>query len=390
MQVKTILSTIFMLIWGVFGNVHAADIPRIAYMGPVVEYVSPTEYADMKACGFTHSINIYNTLASAKTDLARAYKAGLGLYIHTPQVVQTPAKAASILAGQKGLAGFFLADEPSYSDLLTYKKHIREIAKVDRDLSCVVNLHPYYDKKQFRSIGAKTYSQYLQVASNIGLPQISFDYYPVTRNGLRDGWFRNLSEVRNLCRKRNVPFWGFILSVPHGEYPQPTQASLRLQAYVNLIYGAKALVYFTYKTPYDKRYDFHDAPLNAEGQKTPTYSLVKNLNLELASISPLFLNATITRIGHLVHIPESESKSIRPKQLSSLVVTGKKGAVVSEFISNSHHYLAVVNKDYIATMQLTLKARTRSVCYITKKLQRSQLADSYTIQPGDIALFQLD
>ncbi len=370
-------------------SAYANEIPRIAYMGPVVDKVSVAEYADIKACGFTHCINIYNTLALAKVDLNRAYAAGISVYVHTPQVVQTPAKAASYLGGQKGMAGYFLADEPSYTDLQTVKNNRNAIARVDGKHPCVVNLHPYYDERQFKNIGAQTYGQYLLAAANLGMPQISFDYYPVTKGGLRDGWFRNLSEVRAVCRKMNLDLWGFVLTVPHGDYPQPTLAALRLQAYVNLAYGAKALVYFTYKTPTDKNYDFHDAPVNADGKKSRTYYLVKTLNAEVKTVSSLFANAMILRIGHLVKIPDGEQKAVCPKQLDSLVVEGKKGALVSEFTSGKNRYVAVVNKDYTDSMLLRIKAKSATMWHITKKLQQERLAASYTVSPGDVAIFKL-
>lgn len=358
-------------------------------MGPVVDNVSLKEYSDIKACGFTHCINIYNSLSLAKSDLARAYKSGVGLYIHTPQIVQTPAQAVAYLKGQSGLSGYFLADEPSYSDLNLIRKRIDVIRKLDSNHVCCVNLHPYYDANQFKSIGSPTYQQYLEAASDLNLPQLSFDYYPVTKDGLRDGWFGNLRLVRNLCLKKKIVFWGFVLTVPHGIYPEPTLAALRLQAYVNLAYGAKALVYFTYKNPTDKTYDFHDAPINADGKKTKTYYLVKTLNDELKTVSSLFFNAKITRIGHLVKVPNGERKAVCPKQLDSLVVSGKKGALVSEFLCGKNLYVAVINKDLESSMRLNLKAKTRGVCYINKKLQQKKLVGSYIIQPGDMVLFKL-
>lgn len=386
---KRKLLIIFVFLLHILAEASGAEIPRIAYMGPVVSKVSAQEYADIKTCGFTHCINIYNSLAEAKADLKIAYSAGVGLYIHTPQVVQAPTMAASYLGDQNGLSGYFLADEPSYAGLQTIKNNKEAIAKVDSKHPCVVNLHPYYDEKQFKNIGSQTYRQYLQAVANLGMPQVSFDYYPVTKSGLRDGWFGNLSEVRSLCQNMGLSFWGFVLTVPHGKYPQPTLASLRLQAYVNLLYGAKALVYFTYKTPSDKNYDFHDAPVNADGKKTKTYYLVKTLNAELKTISALFAKAVVLRVGHLVKIPNGEQKAVCPKLLDSLVVEGKKGALVSEFTSGKSRYLAVVNKDYVDNMRLRIKSKTQGVRYVNKKLQQENLVGQYIVKPGDVAIFKL-
>ncbi len=371
-------------------QIKCLDIPRIAFTGPVLEYISVEDYKDMKECGFTHCINIYNTLELAKLDLQRAYKVNIGVYVHTPQIVQTPTMAAAYLKNVKGFSGYFIADEPSYADLYHIKEKINAIAKVDRKHACCINLHPYYNANQFRNIGSQTYQQYLEASANLGMPQLSFDYYPITYSGLRDGWFGNLSMVRNICRKKQKCFWGFVLTVPHGDYPKPTLATLRLQSYVNLVYGAKALVYFTYMTFYDKNYDFHDAPLDIEGKKTKTYYLVRSLNRELKSISKLFSGAVITNVGHLVKVPSGEQKAPCPQQLSRLVVAGKKGAVVSQFLCGRNKYLAVVNKDYNDSLSLSIKAKTKNIYHIKKNLSQEKIVGTYIIKPGDIELFKLN
>lgn len=366
------------------------QMPIIAYYGTTIEKMTLSEYNAMKDCGFTHSLNIYNTVDKAVNDLVIANQADVKLYIHTPQLLQNQTNTVGILKKYPALAGYFLADEPQIGEISKYVNIVNAIKRIDANHSCYINLHPYYNDNQMKSIGTKSYRTYLQNASQIGLPQISFDFYPITKDGLRsDSWFYTLNEIRRESLRTNVPFWGYVLSVPHNDYPQPTLAMLRLQVYVNLAYGAQAIQYFTYKLPTDKTYSFHDAPVDANGRKTKTYSLVKQMNSELKKVSSLFYGAKIESIGHLINIPSGCQKAKIPQNIKSLSVNGQAGAVVSVFTNNGHKYLAIVNKDYVSTMTLKITAKNNAVKNISKQLVENSLKSSYTVQPGDIVLFRL-
>lgn len=366
------------------------QMPIIAYYGPVIEEMYLSDYQDMKDCGFTHTLNIYNSLEAAVKNVTLANKVGIKVYVHTPQLLSNPVITVQKLKSLPALAGYFLADEPIMTDIDKYVNMVKIVNRYDANHHCYINLHPYYNANQMKIIGARSYRTYLQSASQIGLPQISFDFYPVTNNGLRsDSWFYTLSEVRQESLRTNVPFWGYVLSVPHNDYPQPTLAMFRLQVYVNLAYGAQAIQYFTYKLPTDKTYSFHDAPIDAKDRKTKTYPLVKQMNNELKKVSSLFYGAKIESIGHLINIPSGCQKAKIPQNIKNLSVKGQAGAVVSVFTNNGHKYLAIVNKDYVSTMTLKITAKNNAVKNISKQLVENSLKSSYTVQPGDIVLFRL-
>jgi len=365
-------------------------MPIIAYYGPLKELTGLSEYKDMRDCGFSHTLNIYNTMEETVNDLALANKVGIKVYVHSPQLMDNPTNTATRLKNNPALAGYFLADEPVMGDLNKYVRMVRAIKQVDANHGCYINLHPYVNAQQQKKVGAKSYGSYLQAASKIGLPQISFDFYPVTKNGLMaDSWFYTLNEIRKESLRTGVPFWGYVLSVPHNDYPQPTLAMFRLQCYVNLAYGAQAIQYFTYKLPSDKTYSFHNAPVDANGRKTKTFSLVKQMNNELKQVSSLFYGAKVESIGHLINIPSSCQKASMPQNIKSLSVKGTAGAVVTVFSNSGHKYLAVVNKDYERVMTLNITAASSKVKSLSKQLVESSIKNRYTVQPGDIALFKL-
>ena len=386
-----IILTLYLLILTTFNasSNTSASMPIIAYMGPPVKSVSVAEYNEMQMCGFTHTLNIYNTIEDAKADLERAAKTKIKVFVHTPQLTNEPRLSAMNLKQHSALAGYFLADEPNVEGLTTFGLKARQIRTVDPTRPCYVNLHPYYDDNQMRNIGVKSYRQYLQDASKMGLPQISFDFYPVTKNGLRNTWFFTLEEIRKESLRTSTPFWGYVLTVPHTIYPAPTLEALRLQAYVNLAYGAQAIEYFTYRTPIDDRYDFKDAIIGLDGKRTAIYNLVKAFNRELKNVSQIFNKAKINHVGHLIKIPPYCAKAKVPACIKSLIVKGKKGAVVSIITKNKHAYMAVVNKDHTEGMSLQIKAASDKVVHVTKTLNTEKLKNSYQINPGDIALFKL-
>lgn len=371
--------------------IAAADsMPIISFYGAIIwQKLTVDEYAAMKDCGFTHSLNFYETIDTALNDLQVANNAGVKIYVYSQQLLNNPASAVARLKNSPALAGYFLVDEPKATDISKYVNMVNTIKRVDSGHGCYINLLPYYGKEMLKDMAAQSYRAYLQAASQISLPQISFDFYPVTKEGLReDTWFYTLSEIREESLRTGRPFWGFVLCTPHSVYPQPTLATLRLQAYVNLVYGAQAIQYFTYKTPQDKSYDFHNAPIELNGRKTKTYLLVKQMNVELKNVSKLFYGATVTSIGHLIKIPSGTQRAKTPSGVKRIKVVGNGGAVVTTFSNKGHKYLAVVNKDYEKSMTMEI-VFTSAAKHIDKKLAETTPKSAYTVEPGDICLFRL-
>ena len=88
-------------------------------------------------------------------------------------------------------------------------------------------------------------------------------------------------------------------STSHYHYPVPTIGHLRLQMYADLAYGAQCLQYFTYWTPVGTRWDFHAAPLNADGTKNETYCLIRDFNKEIQARADVFLGCEVRKVSHV-------------------------------------------------------------------------------------------
>jgi len=368
-------------------------MPIIAYMGVPDWKTSEENFKVFSECGFTVSIYPYASQDLLIKACRAANKYGIRVMGKTQTMFNSPATAARQLKNEPGFYGYFLADEPTVPQLRELKKVIQQIKTVDTNHCFYINLLPCYNPEWIpNSTKAKNYSDYLQAFDSVSCQQISFDFYPVTKTeGIRKLWYYNLETFRNHSLATKRPFWGFVLSVPHYVYPMPTMASLRLQIYSNLAYGAQAIEYFTYWTPgTNEGYDYHDGPITREGKKTKTYTLVQAMNKELKSVSSLFYGAKVTAVNHLVTIPEGTTKlTTPPTNISRIIVSGKSGALVSQFTKNGRQYMAVVNKDLTNKITLKITASNSGVVRVNKNLTTSAMRSSYSVGAGDIIIFRL-
>jgi hypothetical protein len=370
-----------------------AEIPIVAYYGIPLEFSNVSRFKEFREAGFDVSICFYDdtpvdTLLRILDD---ARKSDVRLLISSGWVSVQPNVGIPRLKNHPALYGYFLQDEPWPNDIPKTTQRYRAMARYDTKKPTYVNLLPDYGDELPDEIGITSYKHYLQTASAIGLPMISFDFYPIRESGIRKTWYSCLEDVRRESLRTGKPFWAFALCTPHCDYPQPTIESLRLQIYSDLAYGAKAIEYFTYWTPKPtSEWDFHDAPIGLDGQRTKTYALVKSMNQELRSVLPLFDGATIRSVNHLGRIPEGTTKLSRtPVNIQKLKVSGKRGAIISTMEKEGHLYMVVVNKDYQGDLRLDLTAKD-PVKMISKNLTETAAESHYIIKGGDMLLFKLN
>ena len=377
-----------------------SEFPIIAYWGVPDWATSPYHFQMLNKCGFTVSLYPYASLDKLVQACRVANKYGVKIIGNCPEMESTPIKVAQTLKDEAGFYGYFIQDEPSMPEIQLRQRLVDQLQSIDSTHRFYINLLPYSDPlKSLSSAKAQSYPEYIKAAVNTSCQQISFDYYPITTEVLRKTWYQNIEMVRHESLISGKPFWGFVLSVPHrvpqtrnAFYPMPTLASLRLQIYSNLAYGAQAIQYFTYWTPNpNDKLGFHDAPINFEGKKTETYGIVQKMNHELHSIAPLFYGAKVLSVGHLGVVPEGTSRQTdMPINIASLKIKASAGALISTFEKQKHIYMAIVNKDYQHEMKIYIKAQNNIPYHLTKKMQKQPMKTSYTIAAGDILLFRLN
>lgn len=369
----------------------ADTIPVLGYMGVPAQYTSVERYKEMRNAGFTLSLTNLSSVEQVRSALDAAHKAGVRLIVSTNALKNNPGSVVAAVRNHPALYGYDLYDEPTVKHFKLIKAALQVVRAMDRKHPAYVNLLPNYDDGTLSYMGVKSYPDYLRQFSKLVLSQISMDFYPVTKRGLRDRWFMTLEDVRVESKRTGKPFWAFVLSTPHASYPIPTLASLRLQVYVNLCYGAQAIQYFSYWTPraHDDR-DFNNGPISWTGERTQTYSLVKLMNEEMQGMASVFIGGKVQEVGCLGWLPlgTHEFKTY-PRGLRSIAVSGNKsGALVSHIVKSGKSYLCIVNKDLSDSLQVRCNFEP-SVVRLSKTLRELPIESSYRLSPGDLLLFRL-
>src|SRR4029434_816957 len=262
---------------------EATGFPILAWSGPPVAETNADRYRELAEAGFTHNFSGFSNVDGMQKALDVAQAAGIKQFISIPELLRDPEKVAERFKDHPALAGYYLRDEPSVADFPALAKWTRRIQAVDSIHPSYINLFPNYANGQ--QLGTATYQEHLdRFIKEVPVPVISFDHYPVVGSSLRDEWYENLERVSATAKAAKKPFWAFALAVAHGPYPIAELEHLRLQVFSDLAYGAQGIQYFTYWTPKSAEWNFHQAPIEVDGKRTPVYDRVKQVNSEIRAL----------------------------------------------------------------------------------------------------------
>ena len=304
----------------------------------------------------------------------------------SPELRTDPKKAVAVMNGHESLFGYHIDDEPEVSEFSSLVTRIKAIETYDKAHPCYVNLYPNWAWG-----GEDVYlSRVRAFLKNVPVEFLSFDNYPVkTVDGVstvRPDWYHNLEDIRTAARDSGIPFWGFALALSHktpeASYPVPTNGELRLQQFSNLVYGAVGFQYFT-------TWGF----IQNSGIVENVYNKVKQVNAELLTMESLFLGADVSDVWHTgAVIPTGTSRLTSLPAGVAALETSAAGAVVSYFVKDGRYYLAVVNKDSNADMDLRISFSADAMVSDDHNMSWravGQSAAEYKVAAGDIILFSL-
>jgi hypothetical protein len=364
-------------------------IPVLAWFGVPEKETTPERYRELADCGFNLNFSGFSNLTTTATALDIAQSAGVAQYISLPELQKDPEGTARRFKDHPALAGYHLRDEPSAADFPHLAKWARRIQAVDPQHPCYVNLFPNYATPA--QLAAKSYREYVErFAAEVPVPFLSFDHYPVTAGGLRSGWYENLEIVSEVARKSGKPFWAFALAVAHDPYPEAQLEHLRLQAFSDLAYGAACVQYFTYWTPESTVWNFHLAPIDVAGKRTPVYDRVRQVNAEVQGLARVFSGATVVSVGHTGALP-SGTHAYEPADPVVRLDTGGRGAVVSLLEKGRSRYLVIVNRDYREALPLTVELKKKARVREERKDGKSEKVSRTLVrqvEPGDVVVLR--
>lgn len=255
-------------------------------------------------------------------------------------------------SGHPAMWGYYIVDEPSSRSFGRIGEVNRYLLEKDPKHTPFVNLFPTYASKE--QLGNWTYEQHVDEFCRVAKPKmLSYDHYALMSDGtVRPDYFDNLEIIRRQSIKHGIPFNYILLSVPHGPYKDVTEADIRWQAFTALAYGARGLMYFTYMTPNDAQWGFHDAIIDAAGKQTAKYAMAKEINGEIKKLGPTLMQLKSVGVFHSGSVPAG----CKPLPEGGLIEEIKGGDfVIGQFNSeNQARYAMIVNRSLTKSAAATI------------------------------------
>jgi len=318
-------------------------------------------FEEIRECGF----NLAGFVQPK--DLDHVAAAGLKCIVHDPRTpirrdaqlkqaeIDEQVKAYTDAVGtHPAVFGYYLKDEPNAKDFAVLARWAKAFQAATPDKLPYINLYPDYATSE--QLGADTYDWYVEsFIKKLKLPYISYDHYALMEDGsLRTGYFRNLEAIRKAAFRHKIPFWNTVLATGCVSYAEPTEAGLRFQAYTSLAYGARGLSWFTYFS--QTVGNFRMAPIDQFGRKTPTWDMLRRVNLQIHRLGPAYLKLASVNVFHHPEVPDGSQGIETSKHLSEL---SGGNFVVGEFLGpDKRPSVMVVNKDLRQSAVLKLAFRS--------------------------------
>ncbi|MDR1666149.1 MAG: hypothetical protein LBS03_00425 [Bacteroidales bacterium] len=254
---------------------------------------------------------------------------------------------------RKTVYSIYIKDEPNASLFPNLNLWAEAVRK--QGLLPYINLFPDYASNEV--LGSDGYENHLDEFVNSCHPEyISYDNYSLFGETLHeDRFYGNLESVRKKSLQHGIPFWNVILSNTHYNYAEPSPATLSVQVYSTLAYGGRGIGYFTHYAP--KRDDYRLAPVDQFGYRTKTWEWVRNLNLQIHALAPVYCTLKSVNVFHTGNVPKNARGIASAVHLQSI---GEGRLLVGEFVDPAGKpYLLIVNKDLKTSVYLNVSFKKK-------------------------------
>jgi hypothetical protein len=344
------------------------------------DYITSDSYRLAKEAGLNIVYGLYERVEIDPAQVLRAldYAHEHGLkYLVSDSAIQAGADDPELMRysldtyrGHPAYLGNLAVDEPASAYFDSLGASHDAFAELDPDKYFYINLLPNYASvnqlfvdKLDETGGLPTaaqYRQYLDAYMDAVKPTfISYDYYPLhgTFPALTQGYYDNLSVVRKTASEHGIPFWVFIQSASWNVNARlPIRSETFWQVNTALAYGAQGIQYFTFWCPFED--GFTGGMVSRNGEKTPIYDDVQEMNRQIAAIDHVLMGARFK--GVIVHgessVPVPEDDQL-PSYGALAALSGDIPVIAGAFDYDGTQAYYVVNntidRDGKATLRWT-------------------------------------
>lgn len=269
---------------------------------------------------------------------------------------------------RKAIHAIYIRDEPNAS--LFPRLNIWSEAIKKQGFLPYINLYP--DAVLPEWLGTKDYEEHLdQYVEICDPPYISYDNYSLFEGGRldEDRFFGNIEAIRHKSLQAGIPFWNVILANAHFKYAEPSDATFAIQVYSTLAYGGRGIGYFTYYTPQVGNYRL--SPIDRFGYRTKTWGMMRNINLQVHSLAPVYCQLKSINVFHTGHIVRN-GRGIETAKLVESISSGS--LVVGEFAHpDGKPYVMVVNKDVHSSIEFDIEFKEKGKIMIVSQFNQGRV-----------------
>lgn len=252
------------------------------------------------------------------------------------------------------LFGYYIKDEPGIPELEAFAQKYKLLLNLDSNSIPYLNLYPNFGVEG--NYEQDYVERWIQLVGAKNLRYLSFDHYPFTlKETFAPGYFENMEYIRKTGLKYGIKTSAYLQSVGiSNAYRRPSVPELEFSAYVNLAYGIKMPVWFTYYTPTSNTEKFVDAILARDGTPTDLYEPFKAINQKIKVLGKTLFRLDAVATYHI--------GGVLPKGVPELPddfawkPVGNQDLIITDFRDQQTgaSYLMIVNKSLTAPLKYSM------------------------------------
>ncbi len=278
-------------------------------------------------------------------------------------------------------------------------KVCREILKLDKNKITYVNLSSEWFVPNYES---DYVNKWIEKAGKENIQYLSFENYPFLENGtFRESYFKNLDIIRRAGLNNGIRTASYLQAIGvKDNYRRPNATELEYNAFINLAYGIKSVVWFTYWSFAAEENKITTSIVDEKGNETDLYEPFKKINGEMQQLGKRLIKLDAIEVYHSgSKIPEGAARIPdtffwQPENRSDeLIVSHLKG------VKSNEEYVMVVNKSLTQSQRITFRIApsVKQISEVSKEngknvktnFEAKTGALSEAFLPGEGKLFQI-